>query len=168
MSLFEQWQEAQNIESDDPRYGKFWSAYFGQEANIYKQILGEKSDIVEGTVAELSEKFGFSDVWTIGFIEGIGESLKTEALDLKELDENSPIRLEIDFEKLFYNMVKAPNQDLCHFSEWDDILTEERRKELTKACKTRDTVINTEKIGRNEPCPCGSGKKYKKCCGKNA
>lgn len=26
------------------------------------------------------------------------------------------------------------------------------------------TVINTAKIGRNEPCPCGSGKKYKKCC----
>jgi preprotein translocase subunit SecA len=26
----------------------------------------------------------------------------------------------------------------------------------------------TEKIGRNDPCPCGSGKKYKKCCGKAA
>ena len=26
--------------------------------------------------------------------------------------------------------------------------------------------IKTEKIGRNDPCPCGSGKKYKKCCGK--
>jgi preprotein translocase subunit SecA len=25
-----------------------------------------------------------------------------------------------------------------------------------------------KKIGRNEPCPCGSGKKYKKCCGANA
>jgi preprotein translocase subunit SecA len=24
------------------------------------------------------------------------------------------------------------------------------------------------KVGRNEPCPCGSGKKYKKCCGRNA
>jgi uncharacterized protein YecA (UPF0149 family) len=24
------------------------------------------------------------------------------------------------------------------------------------------------KVGRNDPCPCGSGKKYKKCCGKNA
>jgi preprotein translocase subunit SecA len=24
----------------------------------------------------------------------------------------------------------------------------------------------TRKVGRNEPCPCGSGKKYKKCCGK--
>ena len=27
------------------------------------------------------------------------------------------------------------------------------------------TVIAEQKIGRNEPCPCGSGKKYKKCCG---
>ena len=30
------------------------------------------------------------------------------------------------------------------------------------------TVKKTAKIGRNDPCPCGSGKKYKKCCGKNA
>jgi len=29
-----------------------------------------------------------------------------------------------------------------------------------------ETVRNREKIGRNEPCPCGSGKKYKKCCGR--
>lgn len=27
------------------------------------------------------------------------------------------------------------------------------------------TVYNVEKVGRNDPCPCGSGKKYKKCCG---
>ena len=31
------------------------------------------------------------------------------------------------------------------------------------------TVVNAEpKVGRNDPCPCGSGKKYKNCCGKNA
>ena len=29
-----------------------------------------------------------------------------------------------------------------------------------------NTPISSEKIGRNDPCPCGSGKKYKKCCGK--
>jgi SWIM/SEC-C metal-binding protein len=28
------------------------------------------------------------------------------------------------------------------------------------------TMISEKKVGRNEPCPCGSGKKYKKCCGK--
>jgi SWIM/SEC-C metal-binding protein len=27
------------------------------------------------------------------------------------------------------------------------------------------TVTNPEKVGRNDPCPCGSGKKFKKCCG---
>lgn len=31
------------------------------------------------------------------------------------------------------------------------------------------TIVNEEpKVGRNDPCPCGSGKKYKNCCGKNA
>jgi len=30
------------------------------------------------------------------------------------------------------------------------------------------TVVKGKKIGRNDPCPCGSGKKYKKCCGKDA
>jgi preprotein translocase subunit SecA len=29
------------------------------------------------------------------------------------------------------------------------------------------TEISVEKVGRNEPCPCGSGKKYKLCCGRN-
>ncbi len=29
----------------------------------------------------------------------------------------------------------------------------------------KTTTVKDKKIGRNEPCPCGSGKKYKKCCG---
>jgi len=32
--------------------------------------------------------------------------------------------------------------------------------------KTATVVRATPKVGRNEPCPCGSGKKYKQCCGK--
>ena len=34
--------------------------------------------------------------------------------------------------------------------------------------KVKQIKIETPKVGRNEPCPCGSGKKYKKCCGKEA
>ncbi len=30
----------------------------------------------------------------------------------------------------------------------------------------RKPIVNTNTVGRNDPCPCGSGKKYKKCCGK--
>ena len=36
------------------------------------------------------------------------------------------------------------------------------------AQKTTTVINNEPKVGRNEPCPCGSGKKYKNCCGKNA
>ncbi len=34
--------------------------------------------------------------------------------------------------------------------------------------KVKQIKLEHPKVGRNEPCPCGSGKKYKKCCGKNA
>ena len=51
--------------------------------------------------------------------------------------------------------------------QWDAILTEERRTELYREQKASGTVRNTHKIYPNDPCPCGSGKKYKKCCGKN-
>ena len=33
--------------------------------------------------------------------------------------------------------------------------------------KKKKPVTNGETVGRNDPCPCGSGKKYKNCCGKN-
>lgn len=42
-------------------------------------------------------------------------------------------------------------------------------KELTEAPKNKlatKTPVTVIKIGRNDPCPCGSGRKYKKCCGK--
>ena len=52
--------------------------------------------------------------------------------------------------------------------QWDNLLDEAKRKELYKKQKLSGTVIKGKKIGRNEPCPCGSGKKYKNCCGKNA
>ena len=53
-----------------------------------------------------------------------------------------------------------------------DTLTEEQLQELLlflkgyKKEKTSHTVVKAPKVGRNDPCPCGSGKKYKKCCGK--
>ena len=37
-----------------------------------------------------------------------------------------------------------------------------------EASSTSATVVRGAKTGRNDPCPCGSGKKYKKCCGANA
>jgi SWIM/SEC-C metal-binding protein len=38
--------------------------------------------------------------------------------------------------------------------------------DLDLLLSTPETFIAEKTVGRNDPCPCGSGKKYKKCCGK--
>ena len=64
-------------------------------------------------------------------------------------------------------MVEAKADWLYNLPMWDEILTQEKRKELYKAQKASGTIVKGHKVGRNDPCPCGSGLKYKKCCGKN-
>ena len=54
------------------------------------------------------------------------------------------------------------------FTGFLDILSAEKREEITKAYKKSKTIVKEKQPGRNDPCPCGSGLKYKKCCGKNA
>ena len=38
----------------------------------------------------------------------------------------------------------------------------------SKSRASREPIKKGAKVGRNDPCPCGSGKKYKKCCGANS
>ncbi|WP_313585085.1 SEC-C metal-binding domain-containing protein, partial [Lacrimispora sp.] len=83
------------------------------------------------------------------------------------MDEQTVVKLEIDPEKLYYNMVEAKAEWLYNLPEWDAILSEEKKKELYKKQKASGTIVKGAKVGRNDPCPCGSGKKYKKCCGSN-
>ena len=68
--------------------------------------------------------------------------------------------------KFYKTMVDAKADWLYNLEEWDNLLTPERRKELYKEQKLSGTVIKEKKVGRNDPCPCGSGKKYKYCCGR--
>lgn len=41
---------------------------------------------------------------------------------------------------------------------------EKHTEEVAKELHPETTIHTGPKIGRNDPCPCGSGKKYKKCC----
>ena len=50
--------------------------------------------------------------------------------------------------------------------EWKEIFDEDKLKALYKEQKNSQTVVNAPKIYPNDPCPCGSGKKYKNCCGR--
>jgi uncharacterized protein YchJ len=50
---------------------------------------------------------------------------------------------------------------------WIEILNAARRFQSAGQMQSAHPTTQTIKVGRNDPCPCGSGKKYKKCCGLN-
>ena len=167
MTLFEQWQSyADNTKVSQQEFQTFWNSYFEREKNMY-QVLLKETEVLQGTLAGMAEKFGVDIMTMVGFLEGINDSLNTPN-PLETLEESTPVSLDYDKEKLYRNMVAAKAEWLYNLPEWNDLLTEERRAELYRIQKRSTTIVKGKKIGRNDPCPCGSGKKYKKCCGRNA
>lgn len=165
-SMYKQWcKKAYEITTQE-EYDKFWNWYLPIEKDIYDKLLSDKDKIYEGTVKSLSQTFGVEPLTLVGFIDGINSSLEKE-YDMDALEEENPIRFDINFEKLYFNMLDATAEWLYNLPAWENILTLQRREEITKEYKKSKTVIKPEKIGRNDPCPCGSGKKYKKCCGRD-
>ena len=165
MSLLHEWREYAYGVDMNSRQGKaIWDKYFAQEKAIYEQLLADPSQVVTGTVRELADRYGMELNYMAGFLDGINESLKTPN-PIEEMEEDTAVALDIDLEKLYYHMVEAKADWLYELPAWGGLLSEERRKELYWEQKKSGTVVKEKKIGRNDPCPCGSGKKYKKCCG---
>lgn len=164
MALYQDWIAKAEKQQRPEDAKKYWDNYFKKETKIYAEILKDKPE--PSTVKDYAEKFGEDTLTMIGFLDGINDSLKEKNL-LEELEEDSVVNLDYDEELLYKNMVDAKADWLYNLPEWEPILTEERRKELYKEQRSSKTVIKTERIGRNDPCPCGSGKKYKKCCGRD-
>ena len=167
MALLQEWQKiSYNQEQDRATLQRFWQNYFLIEKGIYEKLLDNPDEEVSGTVKELADKYEIDIMAMTGFLDGINDSLITPN-PIETMDEDTKVKIEIDPEKLYYNMVEAKATWLYELPQWDAILTEERRTELYREQKASGTVRNTHKIYPNDPCPCGSGKKYKKCCGKN-
>lgn len=168
MALLQEWRDyAYSEEMQNSKEGeKLWKNYFELEKGIYEQLLANPSEIVEGTVEELAEKYNVPLSMMVGFLDGINDSLK-EKNPIDTMEKDTTVKIEIDTEKLYYNMVGCGAEWLYNLPQWDDILTKERQKELYLEQKKSGTVHNeNRKVGRNDPCPCGSGKKYKHCCGR--
>ena len=147
-TLLEQWRNIAYDESADRgQLQRFWGTYFQIEKEIYEQLLTNPDEEVKGTVKELAE------------------SLK-EPNPIETMDENTEVSLAFDKEKLYKNMVAAKADWLYELPQWKEIYSEEELKKLYKEQKESTTIRKEKKIGRNDPCPCGSGKKYKKCCGR--
>ena len=137
MTILEQWRSvAYNQNADKNKLQRFWATYFNIEKNIYEQLLENPDD-----------------------------SLKVPN-PIETMDENTKVNLAFDKEALYKNMVDAKADWLYNLPQWDKIFTEEKKKALYMEQKKSGTVVKPHKVGRNDPCPCGSGKKYKYCCGR--
>ena len=166
MALLKTWRDtAYSQDMDRATVEKFWGTYFQIEKGIYEQLLANPEEEVKGTVKELAEKYGQEVMTMVGFLDGINESLKVEN-PIETMDEDTVVSLAFDKEKLYKNMVAAKADWLYGLEQWNAIFSEEEQKKLYKEQKESTTVRKEKKVGRNDPCPCGSGKKYKKCCGK--
>ncbi|MCD7836647.1 MAG: SEC-C domain-containing protein [Lachnospiraceae bacterium] len=167
MALLEQWRSvAYNEASGRDRLQKLWAAYFEEEKEIYSILLKEPDETVKGTVKELADRFHVSIMTMTGFLDGINDSL-VEANPIEEMEEDTEVNLCFDKERLYKNMVAAEADWLYNLDEWKDIFDDDTRSRLYKEQKSSTTIVKDKKIYPNDPCPCGSGKKYKKCCGKN-
>lgn len=164
MSLLKQWEENAYQERTQEENDAFWKPYLEKEKSIYEVLVGDKIDVLSGTVKELAEKYSISTLDFSGFLSGINSSLENP-LEVETLEEDSQIDVKIDFEKLLFNMHDATAEWLYGLPQWDNVFTKEKQREIKAAYNRSKTVVNEIKIGRNDPCPCGSGKKYKKCCG---
>ena len=167
MKLLDTWRaKAYDETADKSTLQPIWNKYFALEKEFYKKLLPEKEP-VKGTVKELCEKYGVDTFYMTGILDGINDSLVTPN-PIEEMDEDTMISLEYDKELLYKNMVAAGADWLYNLEEWNEYFTEDEKKALYKEQKASTTIKKEEKIYPNDPCPCGSGKKYKKCCGKNA
>ena len=166
-TLLEQWRgTAYSETANKGDLQRLWADYFEKEKNIYASLVADPDTEVKGSVKELAEKYGVSVMIMVGFLDGINDSL-VEANPIEEMDEDTVVSLKFDKELLYKNMVAAGADWLYSLEQWNDIFTPERQKELYKEQKRSTTIVNEAKVYPNDPCPCGSGKKYKKCCGRN-
>ena len=158
-TLLEQWRNIAYDESADRgQLQRFWGTYFQIEKEIYEQLLTNPDEEVKGTVKELAEKYGQEVLTMVGFLDGINESLVTPN-PIEEMTADTKVSLKFDKEKLYYNMVEANASWLFELPAWKNILSDGRRKELYLKQKKSNTIVKEKKVGRNDPCPCGSGKK---------
>ncbi|MBC2576698.1 SEC-C metal-binding domain-containing protein [Peptostreptococcus canis] len=163
--LFEKWRNLSENHVNEEAEVKFWEEFLRAETSIYNEILNEKTQIIAGKVCDLAKAYNTIPEYFMGFLDGINESIEM-AQELEKIEEDTQINIKIDWEKLYFNMVNVEAHWLYGLKGWEDILPEDYRKRVIKEFNKTKIVVKEERIGRNDPCPCGSGKKYKKCCGK--
>ncbi|MFA5098711.1 MAG: preprotein translocase subunit SecA [Candidatus Paceibacterota bacterium] len=105
------------------------------------------------------------DVLWMNHLENL-EALR-ESVGMRAYGQKEPL---VEYRRESYLMFK---EMIANFERWQEEQKNKPQQEVVNQQQMTEKVINhqspaasSDKVGRNDPCPCGSGKKYKKCCGK--
>ncbi|HHY13527.1 MAG TPA: preprotein translocase subunit SecA, partial [Thermoanaerobacterales bacterium] len=95
-----------------------------------------------------------------------------QGIGLRAYGQKDPV-LEYKFEgyEMFQSMVSSIHEDIIRLLFKYRLKSKPKRKQTVKeTSESKKSVenkpITSKKVGRNDPCPCNSGKKYKRCCGR--
>ncbi len=145
---------------------------------IYDIVVEEYEEKIKEVPKEVSDEF--EKVIVLNIIDRYWtEHINTmshlrEGIHLRSYGQDDPLRAyTVEGFELFDKMLQAIDKDITIFLVKAEITQNIERKETHKnkiADDGKDHVkakpVKSKKVGRNDPCPCGSGKKYKQCCGK--
>ena len=132
-------------------------------APIPKEVTNEFEKVI---TLQVLDKYWMEHINTMSHLR--------EGIHLRGYAQEDPLRAyTMEGFDLFDSMLQKVDKDISIFLLKAEIRQNIERKAVSKKQITNekdDSVKHTpkksQKIGRNDPCPCGSGKKYKNCCGK--
>ena len=146
---------------------------------LSKLVINEYEEKIKDIPPEVTQEF--EKVITLQVLDNYWmEHINTmshlrEGIHLRGYAQEDPLRAyTMEGFDLFDSMLQKIDKDVSIFLLKAEIRQNIERKEKPKKLLTNDTEekvakkkpLKKQKIGRNDPCPCGSGKKYKQCCGK--
>ena len=144
---------------------------------IYDKVIADYEDKLEDIPEEIINEFEKAislRVIDSNWMEHISTmSHLREGVGLRGYANENPLQAyTMEGYQLFDNMLNKINSEISTYLLKSEIRHNIERKEVSKKMITndgKDTIKaqkKVDKVGRNDPCPCGSGKKYKQCCGK--
>lgn len=148
--------------------------------NIVRQAYEDKEKRISSEVMRLLEKSVYLHTIDMLWIDHLDAMTHLrEGIGLRGYGQKEPlIEYKNESYQMFRTLLAAIDADVSGLIFKAELTANiPQETELTRsaakatpqeeATQTRKTkAIHNDKIGRNDPCPCGSGKKYKKCCGK--
>ncbi|MBN2260094.1 MAG: preprotein translocase subunit SecA [Clostridiales bacterium] len=93
-----------------------------------------------------------------------------QGIGLRAIGNDNPVTAyQIEGFQMFGDMIDSIKHETVKFVYNVQVNTKFENQEVVRIDEAKfKTVSKKDKVGRNDPCPCGSGLKYKKCCGKDA